>query len=344
VVGYLALFYILLLHIKDQKTRLLAVYYGLLLTIAISTSWFIPVVVCLAVLFIIALPLLKSHTRSIVALGIVGGLCPLLIIYCLFSSETLSAGDMLTMWGGYPIMHRLFVYIIGLATIAYVIYQKIIAKQQLTSAALLYIIISLLFVILVYVFFIFKQGMVSYYYYKIETTFLAISLPVVLVFGARLLYSYKKALIWLSFVVIGGFYFGSLPSDKNNAYLQYITDINNVAATVEIDAGAVILEKLDQPIYDEAHRTCTIIINKIYQETVNASALANNTTNRPMYNNCMIAGYLDMFNNYTIDFQAFVDKANQNGVPYEIWGKAIDGDLQRLVNVSDQPNVSLHEY
>jgi hypothetical protein len=103
------------------------------------------------------------------------------------------------------------------------------------------------------------------------------------------------------------------------------------------------VQKFSNPIYDPAQNTCSIIVNKVYIETVNADHIANNTTNRVVENHCLPESYLSMHNAGELDFQVFADLAQQHGVKYELFTSDLGGG-PRIVNVSDNPNVEILNY
>jgi hypothetical protein len=348
VLIYILMIITLLSSTTDAKSRKIALPMILMLTIGISTSWFMAVPVGLLTTGLLRFARNdKGNARfdiTTISLFIVNIIILTLLLIMLFSAGTVgSAGEALGLSGGYPTLSRFFVVAIAVLAAGFVFKNRPSVKK-FANLESLYIFLAIGFALLLFIYFQLTSGALTYYYLKIETSVIVALLPFAIIF---VLYILKKYNFWWQFSILPIFASLYLISQlvSPNDYVQYITDWDNKAATLEVNAAAPIVKKLSKPIYDPAQNVCTIIVNKVYIETVNADHLANNPTNRNAENHCLPDDYLAMHNAGELNFQTFEMFAKRYNVKYQIYTSEIGGGPS-IINVREtqHANVEILSY
>jgi hypothetical protein len=341
---YILMIVTLLCSITDDKSKRVALPIILSLAVGISTSWFIAAPIALLVSLLLVRPKPKVKGNLIPVLFFAINLVVLcLVLVMLFSAGTISsAPEALTLGGGYPTLSRFFVVsIVVLAAIF--AFKNRPSLKKFTNPESLYLGLAIAFVIVLFIYFQLTTGSLTYYYLKLETSVLAVLLPFAIVFLLNILSKYHFAWQFAVLPIFATLYFISQLIASND-YLQYITDWNNKAATLEVNAAVPIVDKLSKPIYDPAQNTCTIIVNKVYIETVNADHIANNTTNRVAENHCLPNNYLTMHNNGQLDLQEFAMLAKRYNVKYQIFTSEQGGGPEIVRGDVSETNVEILNY
>jgi hypothetical protein len=319
VLIYLQIIATLLSSTVDKKSYNQTLPIILFLTMGILTSWFLAAAVAL----LVSVCLVSRHLRSgrpkiFIGLVVANFAVLVLILIMLFSAGTISSpAGALTLDGGYPILPRVFVLFIVLLAAGF-IYKNRPSLRKLVNLESFYGSVGIIFGLLLLSYFLLTSGTLSYYFLKIETSITVVLLPLGVVFLLEVFSRYRFVWQYSVLLILTGFYISAQLISPND-YFQYITDWNNKAATLEVNAAAPIVQKLSRPIYDPAQNTCTIIINKVYIESINADHIANNTTNRLVENHCLPDDYLSLHNSGQLDFQIFVKLANRHNVKYELF-------------------------
>jgi hypothetical protein len=333
----------LLLSISDTKSKKIALIYILTLTMGISTSWFIATPIALLVSFILICTFWKKKDFwPLVGMMFLNVAVLSLLLIMLFSAGTIESADQaLLLSGGYPTLSRFFVISIIASTIGFLIINRP-KIRKMTNLPSLYIEIAIIFIALIFAYFQFTSGSLTYYYLKIETSVIIAILPFSIIFIFSILKNhnfYWKFLVFPVFII--SYMVSQLVSP--NDYIQYITDWNNKAATLEVNAAVPIIKKLSMPIRNSDQNVCVIIINKALIQTINADHIANNTSNRIVENHCLPKDYVSMHNSGKLDFQVFVDLARHHGVKYELYISELGGG-PIIINSFDNPNVEILDY